>query len=272
MLRIVVVAAALLAAGAPASANDSTARTAAGGLILTRSAEIDMVSEDLFISARQVRIRYVFRNRSARDVTTLVAFPMPLRPSDELGDVAYPTGFVTRVDGRAVATRLERKPIGRARGRGAPTSDTYYWNQAFPAVKDVVVEHSYAPGTGGSVGTGLVMADFRRSAEGRAMIRTYCADSAFLAGIDRMARQAGGDYPTLPEEKIGYVLKTGANWRSPIGRFRLVVDKGAPENLVSFCGDGVRRISPTQFEMVKTNWRPTRDLEILIVKPAPVRD
>ena len=37
--------------------------------------------------------------------------------------------------------------------------------------------------------------------------------------------------------------------RSPIGRFRLVVDKGAPGNLVSFCGEGVRKISPTRFEM-----------------------
>jgi hypothetical protein len=46
-----------------------------------------------------------------------------------------------------------------------------------------------------------------------------------------------------------------------------VVDKGAPANLVSFCDDGVRKISPTRFEVRHRNWRPDRDLEVLIVAP-----
>ena len=60
---------------------------------------------------------------------------------------------------------------------------------------------------------------------------------------------------------------TPSNWRSPIGDFRLVVDKGKPGNLVSFCEDGVRKISPTQFEVRRKNWRPTRDLHVLIIEP-----
>ena len=48
--------------------------------------------------------------------------------------------------------------------------------------------------------------------------------------------------------------------------FRLVVDKGKPDNLVSFCMDGVRKISPTQFEVRKTNFEPRRDLPVLIVE------
>jgi hypothetical protein len=142
--------------------------------------------------------------------------------------------------------------------------ETWHWPQVFPAGRDLVVEHRYRPGTGGSVGTGLALPDFRTSPEGRATIRDYCVDSAFLAGVDRLARRAGG---TVPEQRVGYVLTTGGNWRSPIGSFRLVVDKGAPENLVSFCGDGVRKISPTRFEMRKSNWRPERDLKVLIVMP-----
>jgi hypothetical protein len=82
--------------------------------------------------------------------------------------------------------------------------------------------------------------------------------------------KAGGDYAYLPETTIGYILKTGANWRSPIRNFRLVVDKGSPDALVSFCGTGVRKISPTQFEMRRTNWRPTQDLKVLILSPTPV--
>ncbi len=79
-----IVLAAALAAGA-AIANDSTAETAAGGLVLKQNADIDMVSEDLFVSVEQIRVQYVFRNRAARDVSVTVAFPMPDRDLAELG-------------------------------------------------------------------------------------------------------------------------------------------------------------------------------------------
>jgi hypothetical protein len=48
-----------------------------------------------------------------------------------------------------------------------------------------------------------------------------------------------------------------------------VVDKGAAANLVSFCGEGVRKIGPTRFEVRRKNWRPDRDLRILIVEARP---
>ena len=63
------------------------------------------------------------------------------------------------------------------------------------------------------------------------------------------------------------MLVTGGNWKKPIGDFRLVVDKGDPKTLVSFCGDGVKKTGPTRFEMRKTNWRPERDLSILFLEP-----
>jgi hypothetical protein len=300
---------AALALAAPAAANDSTAERTAGGLVLTRSADIDMVSEDLFVSADRVRVRYVFRNRSPRDIRTVVAFPMPDRePAEDRDmDVAYPSDFQTRVDGRPVSMEVDRRAehagrdhnhllaslgvlptwdgerlsrvpedvrarlvtLGLAVAEGdslTPTwtvKERWYWQQVFPAGRDLVVEHSYVPGAGGSVDAALSLPEFRTSPEGRAMIREYCVDSAFLAGLDRLRRRS----PATPERRVGYILTTGGNWRSPIGRFRLVVDKGAPDNLVSFCGEGVRKISPTRFETIRTNWRPDRDLKVLIVTP-----
>ena len=100
----------------------------------------------------------------------------------------------------------------------------------------------------------------------RERIRRYCVDADFLAAAERMARRPG--VINVSEQWISYILTTGGNWRSPIGEFRLVVDKGRPENLVSFCGEGVRRIGPTQFEMRRRNWRPERDLDVLILVPA----
>jgi hypothetical protein len=306
----------LLALAGPAAANDSTAEHSAGGLVLTRTADIDMVSEDLFVSAAEVRVRYVFRNRSPREIRTLVAFPMPERDlrQERQMDVAYPSGFETRVDGRRVAMKVERKamlggadrtallaglglapdsgsealdrlkPADKARlaklglaeweefdaGRGRQrqlipvwtVKETWFREQAFPAGRDLAVEHLYVPGTGGSVDAALGFPDFRASPEGKAMIRDYCVDPAFLAGLDRLRRRSAA----TPEQRVGYILTTGGNWRSPIGDFRLVVDKGAPGNLVSFCGEGVRKITPTRFEIRKKNWRPDRDLRILIVQ------
>lgn len=329
-LRIALAAAAALLIGAPAAANDSTAETAAGGLVLTKTDAIDMVSEDLFVSAVEVRVRYVFRNRTASDVTTLVAFPMPDRvlTGEYFSDVAFPADFATTVDGRPVVSKVERKAlvkgvdhtatltnlgipiteparefsIGGALDKLAPADkerleklglaggdeydqgdgkgmqrhlvplwtvkETWFWEQTFPAGRDLLVEHKYTPGTGGSVSTALSDAQFRGSPEGKAMIADYCVDAAFLAGVERMAKEAGGgDYPVIEEQRVSYILTTGGNWRSPIGDFRLVVDKGAPENLVSFCGTDVRKITPTQFEMRRKNWRPDRDLKVLILQP-----
>ena len=232
-------------------------------------------------------------------------------------DVAYPTGFETRVDGRPVAMKVERKamlggtdrtallaslglapdsgtealdrlkPAARTKllhlgladpdeydsGRGwerhlAPAwtvTERWYWEQVFPAGRDLAVEHRYVPGTGGTVDASLAYPGFRSAPEGREMIRDYCVEPDFLAGLDRLRRTAA----VTPERRIGYVLTTGSNWRSPIGDFRLVVDKGDPANLVSFCGDGVRKISPTRFEIRKRGWRPDRDLRILIVEARP---
>jgi Domain of unknown function (DUF4424) len=44
---------------------------------------------------------------------------------------------------------------------------------------------------------------------------------------------------------------------------------GDPANLVSFCGEGVRKVSPTRFEIMKSDYTPTADLDILILTKQP---
>ena len=322
-----IIAALILAGGATAAiANDSTATVAAGGLVLEKTDQIAMESEDLYVSADEVRVRYLFRNLSAKPVTTVVAFPMPSRKmSDEFGgDVAYPSDFRTTVDGRPVKVTLERKAVvggkdHRARLEAlkipiAPESigeaikamdalpaaakaelirlgiageeewdddnkgmkkhliplwtveDKYYWTQTFPAGRQVRIDHRYVPGAGGSVEAFIAFPEYRNTPESKAAIVKYCVDEATIAAVDKR-RNKGLEGPLMPQRTVEYILTTGDNWAKPIGDFRLVVDKGKPGNLVSFCGEGVKKISPTQFEMRKTNWRPTRDLEVLILEP-----
>ena len=324
--------AALLASGLPALANDSSAEMAAGGLILTQDADIEMRSEDLFISAEKVVVKYRFLNTARADKTIRVAFPMPDIEFSEspMGRVSEDPqnllDFVTTVDGRRVVAEVEQKALqgdkdvtARLQALGIPLAPhleatwkaldalpqsvredlerdelvfpqeydqgqgmerhlfprwrmttIYHWEQTFPAGRELAVEHRYAPATGASAGTSIET-PYRdaNDPEYAAYLQHYCVDGDFLAGVRRRMAAQRAEYPPFWETRIAYVLKTGSNWAKPIGHFRLVVDKGSTENLVSFCSTGVRKIAPTQFEVVRENYRPDRDLDILILHPTP---
>ncbi len=108
----------LFAATVPASANDTLAVMGAGGLELATSEHIEMVSEDLYLSPGEVRVRYAFRNTSDRDITARVAIPLPAIDQGAMVNVALPVdaeqnfvGFQVEVDGETVETALEQKAL-----------------------------------------------------------------------------------------------------------------------------------------------------------------
>lgn len=142
-------------------------------------------------------------------------------------------------------------------------------HQTFPARKIVAVEHEYTPMVGGSVGGGLdpgLRSDAESSRYFAEKRQKYCVDDDWLRSFDRrLSSQNDRDGLHYSEVWLGYVLKTGANWKGPIGDFRLVVDKGKPDSLVSFCAENVKKISPTQFEVRRANFTPTTDLDVLII-------
>jgi hypothetical protein len=318
-----------------ARANDSTAELATGGLVLTKNDAIEMRTEDLFLSAKEVRVRYRFFNKSNAEVTTLVAFPMPpitIEGPDH--NISVPTehpenlfGFRTTVEGRPVAAQLEQKALvngidhtallrqlkvplaphlaatnealdrvprerwdelvklGLAEieefdvGKGMEKhltarwtlQSTYFWQQAFPAGRELAVEHRYQPSVGASVQTVIGDPELMKEDWFREYQQKYCMDNAFMSAVSRARRATRSrDQTPYSEERLAYVLKTGANWAGPIKDFRLVVDKGEATNLVSFCGEGVKKINATQFEMRKRDFTPQADFYILILKRLPV--
>ena len=113
---VAIIAAGLAAMGS-AIANDSSAELGTGGLIFVRNDDVEMRSEDLSISTREVNVRYRFFNKSDKDVTVLVAFPMPeIRIDGPDDNIAIPTedpvnllAFSTIADGRPVATQVEQR-------------------------------------------------------------------------------------------------------------------------------------------------------------------
>ena len=103
-----------------AIADDSSAVLGAGGLVLTKSADIRMAREDLRISPTSVKVRYEFVNDSGKDIDTIVAFPLPDIDLYEFSGSAIGTvkdetpnfvGFALTVDGRRVQTTAEEKAV-----------------------------------------------------------------------------------------------------------------------------------------------------------------
>jgi hypothetical protein len=138
--------------------------------------------------------------------------------------------------------------------------------QVFPAGRTVRVDHSYVPYVGGSVG-GLLEKQYRDEPDYVSRKKRWCIDGDFLSTFDR--RMAEGKKAEqgfrYSEVWIGYVLKSGANWAGPIRDFRLVIDKGDPKSLVSFCGEGVKKLDATRFEIRRKNFTPKSDLDVLLV-------
>ncbi|MGD9738573.1 MAG: DUF4424 domain-containing protein [Bauldia sp.] len=315
---LVAVGSACLASGGPASANDATAQIGAGGLELVYNPAIELRSEDLYVSAEEVRVRYQFRNITAEPVTVTVAFPLPALDAGEVGDllmVAMPrpgdpnfVGFELTVDGKPltpeVYTRVSALGIDRTQmlvdagvplnpadeatynALGALPAETieafrkaglllvedwgllpvwrletaFHWEQTFPAGRDVIIEHRYAP----VVGYGF-FGDY--TLEDPEYRERYCMDADFERAARALLARNAEAFPNLNERRIQYILTTARNWASPIQQFRLTVDKGSPDALVSFCGNGVTRTGDTTFEDTETDFVPERELDILIISP-----
>jgi len=145
---------------------------------------------------------------------------------------------------------------------------TYTWDATFPAGERVTVEHRYKPSVGGTTGVSFLSEPYEDYDPAADYARKYCTDEAFLSAVRKTLKnpQEVWSAPFF-ESWISYILTTGGNWAGGgIETFRLVVDKGDERNLVSFCGNNVKKIGPTTFEMVEENYWPERELEILILE------
>jgi len=150
----------------------------------------------------------------------------------------------------------------------------YSWEATFPAGEDANVVHTYKPSVGGTVAATFVPTNADGSfddyvKEQYDLYKTkYCIDDDLMKTLKKsLIKQDGYNYAPYTESWISYIWSTGANWAGAVGKFTLTVDKGDAKNLVSFCGDNVKKIGPTTFQMTATDWYPGygRELEILIL-------
>jgi hypothetical protein len=145
---------------------------------------------------------------------------------------------------------------------------TYWWRSTFPANKDVRVSHRYRPSVGGTSSVSFFY-DGKFQGQYAAYKTRYCMDETFENAVRKAAKEDSEGYPRYFESRIAYILTTGGNWAAgSIGKFKLTVDKGNPKALVSFCGDAIRKVGPTRFEMTADDFYPEHDIDILILNPS----
>ncbi len=333
-----IVAACLMLAAFPARANDSTAELDTGGLDFIQNDNVEMRSEDLFVSTEQIRVTYHFFNKSDQPVTSLRRLPDAGHHDPDQDPTTSRCRLMTQMnflhftttgkraagagagraegvrqghrphrdaaaDGYSLGRRSFRPPMTRARraakgqmaiarsisvspeaintyGTGPTARMTdhleprwtlktvYFWQQTFPAQQELVIEHQYKPSVGSSapgslIGTSLASDDKGYTAKPTVSMQALSPRRQKL----QQAGQKAARTKYVSEQRIDYILKTGANWAGPIADFTLTVDKGKPDNLLSFCGTGVKKLSPTQFQVHYTNFTPKSDLGVLLLLP-----
>lgn len=213
------------------------------------------------------------------DVTEeLTARGVPLMPNGRAAYAALatlPPDLLTEWQDRGIVL-LEEYDDGTGMmvhaGASWTLRSSFFWTMAFPPGGTVRVGHRYTPAAGGMPAIGFLTYDGLPNEEFAQYEEEYCIDDAFRrAAIAANQRMLDGEI-WIGQSRLGYVLTTGANWAGPIGEFHLTVDKGKEDNLVSFCGDGVRKTGPTTFELTYTDFTPRRDLAVLLLETFPQED
>jgi hypothetical protein len=219
------------------------------------------------VTSRPVVRAYVFAKTNDWDKQDRFRFTNGTDITAELVAAGIPLAF----DANAIRAAYARLPDARKADwerRGIYTKGGDYeepsWflstifvrEQTFAPGQNVRVQHRYKPYPAGFV---MVSNHF---AYDRQLALDTCVDKPTGRAIARVLKPQNGGIGYV----IDYVVTTANTWKGPIGRFRMTVDKGNAKNIVSFCGNGVKKTGPTTFTLERRNYRPQREIKILVVK------
>lgn len=138
----------------------------------------------------------------------------------------------------------------------------FHWTQHFPANGTVRVAHSYVPIVGGSY----------IDDDGSHIAQRYCGGEASLEKIKalkaKLPQKETASF-TLWWRSLRYILTTANNWSGPIRHFHLEIDSGSPDDVLLTCMPAVKQTSRTQYELDASDFRPERNLDLVIIQPRP---
>ncbi|MFB9269867.1 DUF4424 domain-containing protein [Bradyrhizobium erythrophlei] len=208
-----------------------------------------------------------------KDVSALLRqLKLPLLPigGREIRVADLPAATRTRLVDDGLLMPAGTSDNGRQRYvPGWTTKTSAVRQQVFPPTRTVIVEHQYRPSVGSSPDTILRWSLRQSSALSQEVARyrkEYCVTDALLAELDKRAGNSQANTAKLQERRISYVLRTGANWAGPIRSFRLAIDPGGSDHLVSFCPGRLKAPSTgSPLEYTASDFKPEVDLKILMI-------
>jgi hypothetical protein len=222
-----------------------------------------MLEEVLEISLRKIRVKYRFLNESDQDISSTVAFPLPSQDATR-GKSAQ---ALVKDSDAEFSVRVNGDPVPTARMENAET-----WTQSFPARKEVIVEHAYTPTAGGEYDYlyqdgytygFLYTLFFRSTLPGN--VSEACVDSSIARAIKKRLENKAqhGGHIAVAVRDVEYILGTGRNWKGPIGKFILRIEKESPNHFMALCFPGSpKQVSPTVSEYVHTDFVPPDKLVV----------
>lgn len=216
------------------------------------------------VTSRPVVRAYVFSKVNEWDRQDRFGFTNATDVTAELNAAGVPLSF----DAKAIRAAYARLPAAKKAdwaARGIHANDEPGWylstvfvrEQTFEPGRTVRVQHKYKPYPSGFI---MVSNHF---AYDRKLARDTCVDKPTERAIKRVIKPETNGTGIV----IDYVVTTANTWKGPIGLFRMTVDKGDTKNIVSFCANGVKKTGPTTFTVEIRNFRPKREIKVLVVKP-----
>lgn len=150
--------------------------------------------------------------------------------------------------------------------------ERYHWTQVFPHGKDLKVEHEYKSAPPGGI---FIWRDPKAPDNDyiAKIAKDYCIDEGTQKAIEKAMVKSDtedGAYWNGMAWYLDYVLKTARTWNGPIKDFKLTIDKGKADSVISLCIDGIKKTGPTTFVVEKKDFTPDRDISILIIPKTPV--
>lgn len=152
---------------------------------------------------------------------------------------------------------LEKLYEGRREFLNWEVAETAFWEQTFPAKKEIIVEHTYEPAIGRAYNVRYRDADYAVGDHDEA-----CLDERTKRALENKHKVFATDNEN-PEhileyfQDVEYILSTGRNWKGPIGKLTLRIEKEMPDTIVSLCFPGKpKKISPTVYEFYHKDFVP----------------
>jgi hypothetical protein len=138
-----------------------------------------------------------------------------------------------------------------------------------PAGKTLATEIKYQPSVGRGMGANFLGHDEGANHTLVDHKERYCLDDAFMKAARKMADENKPyEWKGLWESQLVFDLLSPVAGKTQAEDFRLVVDKGSTDDLVSFCGHVVRKLSATSWQVQPFDGEhgtPTKDFEVLFI-------